>query len=659
MSDLRLVPVFCLALLGLAAGPAPAQACIGENGIGCGVLDSCCSGLSCIAGVCVDTSSCQSSGQFCSSSSQCCSGLSCAGGICGSACQDEGELCLSDSQCCGDRICHLGTCRSERQAGELCGPLAPCEDPLVCDIDGLELRCRHDPPIVGEACSVIVPCADDLACNILLTCVEPRGVGDACGPAAPCRDGLVCSPCAQDDTGSDFGVVGCDAGLMCFPALAISAPSEAACLEWYSPARHAEVMAGIPAQVKELFGLRDGAVTYGKGAQVVGGEAKTVEFGAAYGRDGRYGCYKTECSGFELDLAVEAFDCVGNYDGYGNVSGRSTILVGEVGSLGLNVSKVAVFPEETIPLPGSDVGVAACVSGALGFSPIPASAGGYDCNTQLVSVIGNGPPTARCADAEVCADATLCTATASIDAGSSDPDGDAITLDQSPAGPYSIGVHALTLTAEDPFGEAASCMADLAVSDCTAPAIACPPATTVECASDGQSIVDPGDAAVTDCSIFTVDDPGAASYPLGATSVTYTATDLAGNQSSCQTSVTVVDTTAPSIDSAEAAPSSLWPPNHSLQTIELSVSATDACDPSLTCAVVAITSSEADAGLDPEDLPGDTQIVDADTVRLRAERSDSGPGRSYGIEVECRDGSGNVSQVTVGVFVPHDMRPGA
>ncbi|HUO86525.1 MAG TPA: proprotein convertase P-domain-containing protein, partial [Thermoanaerobaculia bacterium] len=61
----------------------------------------------------------------------------------------------------------------------------------------------------------------------------------------------------------------------------------------------------------------------------------------------------------------------------------------------------------------------------------------------------NQAPVAACQDVTVEADATSCTAAASVDAGSADPDGDPLTLTQDPPGPYGLGDTPVTLTASD------------------------------------------------------------------------------------------------------------------------------------------------------------------------------------------------------------------
>jgi hypothetical protein len=83
---------------------------------------------------------------------------------------------------------------------------------------------------------------------------------------------------------------------------------------------------------------------------------------------------------------------------------------------------------------------------------------------------GNQPPTASCRNVTVPA-AAGCVADASIDNGSSDPEGDTFTLTQSPAGPYSLGTTTVTLTATDSEGASSSCTGTVTVTDTEAPTI--------------------------------------------------------------------------------------------------------------------------------------------------------------------------------------------
>jgi hypothetical protein len=72
---------------------------------------------------------------------------------------------------------------------------------------------------------------------------------------------------------------------------------------------------------------------------------------------------------------------------------------------------------------------------------------------------------------------------------------------------------------------------------------------------------------------------------------------------------------------------------------------------------VSVTSNE------PDDAPGDADgntrndivIVDDDTFRLRAERSEDGSGRVYEIRYLVTDACGNQSQATAEVRVPLEL----
>jgi hypothetical protein len=83
----------------------------------------------------------------------------------------------------------------------------------------------------------------------------------------------------------------------------------------------------------------------------------------------------------------------------------------------------------------------------------------------------NQPPVAVCQNMTVVAGPD-CTAAASIDNGSFDPDaGDTITLTQSPPGPYPLGNTTVTLTVTDSHGAMSSCTAIVTVVDETPPSI--------------------------------------------------------------------------------------------------------------------------------------------------------------------------------------------
>ncbi|MCP4000446.1 MAG: hypothetical protein GY727_06020, partial [Gammaproteobacteria bacterium] len=84
--------------------------------------------------------------------------------------------------------------------------------------------------------------------------------------------------------------------------------------------------------------------------------------------------------------------------------------------------------------------------------------------------VANQPPVAECQNITVPADDS-CSANASIDDGSSDPDGGTFIITQVPEGPYPLGDTLVTLTITDDSGESNSCSAIVTVVDNSCPTV--------------------------------------------------------------------------------------------------------------------------------------------------------------------------------------------
>ncbi len=148
-------------------------------------------------------------------------------------------------------------------------------------------------------------------------------------------------------------------------------------------------------------------------------------------------------------------------------------------------------------------------------------------------------------------------------------------------------------------------------------------------------------------------------FPLGETTVTWTATDASGNSATATQKVTVVDTPPPAIGTVSANPAVLHPANHKLVDVTVSAALTDICDAAPTWRIVAVTCNQPVNGAGDGNTDPDWVIAGNHVVRLRAERSGRDGDRVYTIAVEAVDASGNTASGSVGVTVPHDQGQGA
>jgi hypothetical protein len=139
--------------------------------------------------------------------------------------------------------------------------------------------------------------------------------------------------------------------------------------------------------------------------------------------------------------------------------------------------------------------------------------------------------------------------------------------------------------------------------------------------------------------------------------ITFDAVDTYGNQADTLTrSVSVVDTTNPAVTGIEASPETLWPPNHKMKVVTVSVSTADSCDADLPiCKITGVESNEPETGCGSGNKQPDSLVTGDLTVDLRSERCGKGDDRIYTIEVTCSDVAGNSSLATTEVIVPHDQ----
>ena len=154
----------------------------------------------------------------------------------------------------------------------------------------------------------------------------------------------------------------------------------------------------------------------------------------------------------------------------------------------------------------------------------------------------NQAPVALCSNVTVSANSG-CQASASIDAGSYDPDpADTITRSQIPAGPYPLGTNMVKLTVTDNHGASSSCTALVIVVDTTPPTVNCPGDQVVNAISPSGAVVNyPAATASDNCGLASTNYSKNAGtvFPIGTTTVTVKVTDNSGNSNTSSFTVKV------------------------------------------------------------------------------------------------------------------------
>ena len=166
--------------------------------------------------------------------------------------------------------------------------------------------------------------------------------------------------------------------------------------------------------------------------------------------------------------------------------------------------------------------------------------------TQTVTITDTTAPVITLpADVNVEANAVLSTVTLGTATASDVVDGVVSVSNDAPA-TFPLGTTVITYTATDVAGNTATATQNVTVVDTTVPVLSVPAAITME-ASASLTSVTLGAATATDIFGATVTNDAPATFPVGITTITYTATDGNGLTSTATQTVTITDTTAPVI----------------------------------------------------------------------------------------------------------------
>jgi hypothetical protein len=193
------------------------------------------------------------------------------------------------------------------------------------------------------------------------------------------------------------------------------------------------------------------------------------------------------------------------------------------------------------------------------------------------------------------------------------------------------------------------------VPDTTGPVLTIPSNIVVEATDSDGAEVDFAASATDDRDgpvAVTLSPDSGSVFPLGTTTVNVSAKDKAGNVTNGSFTVTVQDTTAPSISSLTPSLTTLWPANHKMVAVSIAADVIDTADSSPTSKIISVTSNEPVTGTGNGDVGPDWDITGDLTLNLRAERAGAGSGRIYTVTVQSTDASGNATTGTVEVTVP-------
>lgn len=380
----------------------------------------------------------------------------------------------------------------------------------------------------------------------------------------------------------------------------------------------------------------------------------------------------------DVDLAVAVWDpgrvyamlgngtgSFGTPTGYGAGSGSTLVIAGDFNrDLLVDLAVANSLSDNISVLLGSGTGsFGSAHNFAVGDDPRFVCAGDFNGDdapdlavpnhgvstiSVLLNLCANVPPIAMCTSVTVNAGAN-CAEDAAIDNGSYDPDGDPITLTQTPAGPYPSGTTSVLLTVTDVHGAFSTCTGTVTVLDQTPPVISCPGNISRNSDPNACTAVVTYSVVVSDnCPgvAYACAPPSGSAFPAGVSSVICLAMDAAANSASCSFTVEVVDNVVPAI-SVTVDPSVLPKASKKMEPIAATVAVTDNCS-GASFVLYSITDNQ---GSDPNDVE-DADFGTPDlSFKLRAERKGK-TARIYTIVYRALDAWGNVTEASATVTVP-------
>jgi len=180
------------------------------------------------------------------------------------------------------------------------------------------------------------------------------------------------------------------------------------------------------------------------------------------------------------------------------------------------------------------------------------SSGNSATATQTVTVVDTTAPGITAPDSIIIEASGAEGNLADIGLGSGNDTVEIISVTSNSPDTFPLGETIITWTATDSSGNSATATQTVTVVDTTAPGITVPNNIEVE-ATSVDNIVEIGNPVYDDLvEIISVTSDSPDTFPLGETVITWTATDSSGNSATATQTVTVVDTTAPSVTAPDS-----------------------------------------------------------------------------------------------------------
>ena len=227
------------------------------------------------------------------------------------------------------------------------------------------------------------------------------------------------------------------------------------------------------------------------------------------------------------DIVAEAIDPTLNYIGLGELSAADS-----VGVESITNDKPIIFPFGSTTVTWTVTDTSGNISQA----------------TQVVTLVDTTPPEVF-APSDIVAEAVgLSNTMVELGEATAHDKIGIASVTEHPPRFFVLGETTVTWTATDTSGNSASATQTVTIVDTTVPSIAAPDPVTAEATSAYSNIMELGNPVYSDLvDIPSISNNAPAFFPLGETTVTWTATDTSGNSASATQIVTIVDNTAPEL----------------------------------------------------------------------------------------------------------------